>query len=318
MATIAARPYAAAHDPAAIVALINACAAVDGSDHITPNELRNMFDDPWLDVANDVRLWHAADGALIAYAHIFLPETPHAIDGRLDLYVHPAARNLGLERVIIAWAEDRLRAYGAVQQRPAALRTHTNKDHTRLMALYEQHGFALERYYLEMARSLDQVPDPQFPAGFTLRQVDGERDAEAWVALKNTTWRDHFNYRAWSVERFKSWLADPDERPELNLVALAPDGTFAAFCWSIIRHEENVQTGRKQGSVDLLGTHPAYRKLGLGRAMLLAGLQRLKVAGMDTARLDVDAASPTGATRLYAAAGFAPTRAFVGYTKHIT
>src|SRR3712207_8299806 len=48
----------------------------------------------------------------------------------------------------------------------------------------------------------------------------------------------------------------------------------------------------------------SYRKIGLGRALLLAGLHRLKADGMETAALGVDAENPTGALGLYESTGF--------------
>jgi ribosomal protein S18 acetylase RimI-like enzyme len=65
-----------------------------------------------------------------------------------------------------------------------------------------------------------------------------------------------------------------------------------------------VRAGQKDGEIGLLGTRRGFRKLGLGRAMLLAGMLALRSAGASTARLGVDAANPSGATRLYESVGF--------------
>ena len=55
---------------------------------------------------------------------------------------------------------------------------------------------------------------------------------------------------------------------------------------------------RGQGLLDTLAVRRAYRRRGLGRALLLAGFRVLKKEGMESATLDVDAASLTDATRL--------------------
>ena len=47
---------------------------------------------------------------------------------------------------------------------------------------------------------------------------------------------------------------------------------------------------RHEGAIDILGTRRGHRKQGLGRALLLAGLHRLRAAGLDTATIAVDAA----------------------------
>lgn len=318
MTTLSARPFAGDADLELILTLCDACAAADDHDEgMTLNELRSLYDDTWLDPANHVRLWHDADGTMIGYAHMLLPEAETEVDGRLWYRVHPAARELALEDEIIEWAQAELRPLRLQRGVPARLRVSLDQRDNPNIELMEQRGFVVERYYFNMKRPLDNVPEPQFPSGFSVRQVDPEREAEEWVRLKNETWVDHFNYRPWNVERFKSWASDPDEKPELNIVAVAPDGALAAFCWAIIRAEENTQKERNEGVIDLVGTHPAYRRQGLGRAMLLETLHRLKAAGMDTAALDVDAASPTGATRLYEAAGFRVYSTFVGYVKDV-
>ncbi len=58
------------------------------------------------------------------------------------------------------------------------------------------------------------------------------------------------------------------------------------------------RSGRSEGWIELLGTRRGHRKIGLGRALVLAGLQRLKADGVETALLGVDGDNPTGATRL--------------------
>jgi ribosomal protein S18 acetylase RimI-like enzyme len=97
-------------------------------------------------------------------------------------------------------------------------------------------------------------------------------------------------------------MRDPEYRPDLDLVAVAPDGTLAGFCLCSIGREENARLGRDEGWVDTLGTHPAYRKLGLGRALLLTGLRRLRASGIAVAVLGTGQGNP--AVALYESAGF--------------
>ena len=68
----------------------------------------------------------------------------------------------------------------------------------------------------------------------------------------------------------------------------------------------------------MLGTRRGHRKIGLGRAMLLAGLHWLKAQGVDTAVLGVDAENPTGALRLYELVGFVVANTSYSYQKDLT
>ena len=72
---------------------------------------------------------------------------------------------------------------------------------------------------------------------------------------------------------------------ELDLLAIAPDGRFAATCMCSISQEENERTGRNEGYTDPVATHPDFQRRGLARALLLAGFLKLKQRGMDVAVL---------------------------------
>lgn len=98
---------------------------------------------------------------------------------------------------------------------------------------------------------------------------------------------------------------------------VAPDGTFAAFCDSQIHQENNDLSGRKYGLINPLGTLPSFRRMGLGRNILLSALQLLKVQGMETAMLYVDADNLSGATRLYESVGFQKINTQIAYTKEV-
>lgn len=71
------------------------------------------------------------------------------------------------------------------------------------------------------------------------------------------------------------------------------------------------------GWIVRLGTRRGFRRMGLGRAMLLAGMHRLKAVGMDTAKLGVDAENPLGAGRLYESVGFRKIYTQISYIKDV-
>ena len=74
--------------------------------------------------------------------------------------------------------------------------------------------------------------------------------------------------------------------PELDLVAVAPNGDLAAFCVCQIFPDDTPRAGgKKEGWTDPLGTHPAYQRRGLAKALILTGMQLLKDRGIDTALL---------------------------------
>src|SRR6185369_8946430 len=66
-----------------------------------------------------------------------------------------------------------------------------------------------------------------------------------------------------------------------DLIAVAPDGTFAALCVCGLDREEDPP----HGHTDPVGTRPVFQRRGLARALLLEGLQRLSHYQIETAHL---------------------------------
>jgi mycothiol synthase len=313
--TLTMRPYAGEVDLQPIADMLNECEALDTLDEGTSvGDLRLEFADPEVDPARDLRLWEDAGGRLIGFGQLSLHAESDEPDGYLWFKVHPSARGEDLEAQILAWGAERIREVERERgMRIELVASARALDHAR-QELLAQHGFSVLRYFLRLARPLDEpIPEPQFPAGFTL--MAGDHDPAAWAAMHNESFIDHWRYHPWTVEGYNHAVSDPDYRPALNLIATAPDGTFAGFCWCEIHEEENARTGHNEGWIHLLGTRRGFRRIGLGRAMLLAGLHCLKAAGVEQAKLGVDADSPTGATRLYASVGFEEVFRTIVYRK---
>jgi mycothiol synthase len=134
------------------------------------------------------------------------------------------------------------------------------------------------------------------PAGFVIRSLAGEGEVEAYVRLH----RAAFGTENMTVEWRARTLRRPEYLPELDLVAVAPDGRLAAFCVAWLNsHSE----GKSSGQIEPLGVHKDFRGLGLGRAILGEALRRLHRCGADTVYVETDL-QRTEALSLYKAVGF--------------
>jgi mycothiol synthase len=317
--SLRSRAYAGETDVPTISALILAADAVDRLDQgLSPDELRMHLTEPGVDAARDVRLWMADDGALVAFAHLLLRPDDEIIDGYLRFDWHPDWRTDALADAILAWATARLREVAADRGKAARLRSWMREEDTNRRRQLERHGLTIVRHFPTLERPLTEPIDaPELPEGFSIRPLAGPDEVAAWVEMHNESFVDHYNFHPESPEVIHHWLDDPIYRPELNLVAVAPDGRLVGFCWCAIFAEENARTGRNEGWIELLGTRRGYRRMGLGRALVLSGLLVLRQAGLDAARLGVDADSPTGATRLYAATGFRHIHTYLTYVKEL-
>ena len=95
--------------------------------------------------------------------------------------------------------------------------------------------------------------------------------------------------------------------PELDIVAAAPEGTFAS-CLTAWADE---RTGT--GNFEPVGTDPAYARRGIGREAISEAMRRLKAKGMHTALVGT-AAHNTGGLALYPSCGFELVANEIRYT----
>ena len=319
MLTQTYRPYAGESDLGEIVELINTCDEVDRTDSATSiAQLRRNLETPGRDNTRDIALWHNRENQLIGYGNLWIPQSGEEIAGSLEFCVRPGDRNGSIESEIIAWAQARLQEVARKRGIQVKLHSGCRDTQTERRAFLEGCGFTPVRYFFTMARSLSEpIPTPEFPAGFRLHQTQIQQDVQAYVEMFNQSFIDHWNHFDLTLKELEYFSRNPNYRPELDLVATAPDGTFAAFCYSQIDLEENQRYDRNVGWIEALGTRRGFRKQGLGRAMLLSGLQGLRDAGVETAKLGVDSQNPSGALRLYESVGFDRLETWMTYAKAV-
>jgi len=100
-------------------------------------------------------------------------------------------------------------------------------------------------------------------------------------------------------ERYQQLMQAPGYTIELDLVAVAPDGRFGAFAMGWI------DPVNKVGQFEPVGTAPDSRRMGLGRAVLLEGMRRMKVRGAESVMVIVEEAEQA-ARELYGSVGLKP------------
>lgn len=246
--------------------------------HTFPDECLRAVDLPYrlaswsLDDPRNASLWEDETGSLLGFAVIQLPWFS------VDTCAHPAACDAGIEELMLVWVTER--AQEIVDQTGQMLTLYIDAFEHNLdrLALLAAHGFVAEHpSTIRMACSLNRVlPAPMLPSGFTLRPIDGERELREYVALH----RAAFGAADMTIEWRKRTLQMPQYVPELDVVAVAPNGRLAAFCICWLGPKEG------EGYVEPLGVHPDFAGLGLGRAVLLEGLWRLQAHGATVALID--------------------------------
>ena len=188
-----------------------------------------------------------------------------------------------IEGQMIAWGETVARQLCKLRNEPIALEVHIRAGDQSRITLLESAGFELQLGgSVSLARRLSEpIPAPEIPPDFMIQPSAGEQEVEEWVRLHRQAWYTE----NMTVEIRRSMLHTPFYDPLLDLVAVASDGTLAAYCVCWINQEENELTGRKDGHTDPIATHPVYQRHGLAKALILTGLRLLKERGMETAQM---------------------------------
>jgi predicted N-acetyltransferase YhbS len=226
------------------------------------------------------QLWEG-DGCLVAYGWLFRPRT---LDWQLD------PRRPELLRDVLDWFE------AEAEEEP--LETSALADDRAAIEILRARGYAEVTgvpWFAHLLRDLDEIPQPEPPESYTLRSVHGERDLERRVDVHRRAWEPS----RFTLESYRNVRETWPYREDLDCVVEASDGSFAAYALAWYDDENRV------GELEPVATHPEYRRRGLGRAVNLFALHRLRDAGAERAvvlcRGDDEYPIPK---RLYESVGF--------------
>jgi mycothiol synthase len=261
-----------------------------GQAEQTPEELRQWLTAPTVNLEEDIRL--AFDGdRLVGYVDIDRVEgTP--VRWWSDVKVHPPEYVADLVPVLVDWVERRA-VRGIVRIWSAAVAT-------ALRDALESLGYRRTRSSFRMEIPLKGLAvQPRFPDGVMVRTLrEGEeRDVHA---VHQETFADSWEHTEEPFDEWEHWLVRTESfDPSLWFLAWAGDELAGiALC----RDRGGV------GWIGVLGVRRAWRRRGLGRALLLHTFQEFRDRGYERAGLGVDAESLTGANRLYESAGMKVVR----------
>ncbi len=204
------------------------------------------------------RLWFEND-RLIAFGWLLFERD-------LELHLHPKLGEADFDRLgleIVNWAKSVC---------PGVINSDCATENIRLMRFFEACGFEPEESKGFMfAKDLNEpIPDLELPLGFQTRHVL-EHEFEERVNVH----RDAFDPSKFTLERYARVRSMTGYKPEFDLVVSTPENEFASFCL--------IWLSGGVGYFEPVGTRAAFRRQGLGRAVILEGFRRLKALGAHTA-----------------------------------
>jgi mycothiol synthase len=225
---------------------------------------------------------------------------------RAEGFVHPDALGRGIGKLIATELEEHATRRGARRMQNGVLEVDS-----AARRLLESLGYGAVRVFREMRIELQAPPPaPAWPDGLRVVPFDPERDALELHAAHQEAFADHWDYTARTFESWsKSHLGSERFDPTLWCVVRAGDEIAAG----------TICTGDTYGGgfIHALFTRRPWRKQGVGAALLADSFRRFWERGEHSVGLGVDAASDTGAFRLYERAGMAPVLGWVMYEKEL-
>jgi mycothiol synthase len=289
-------------DLPAVIELVRGLWLDDGEDDDPTEFLTTLF--RMLDLDRDVWLVEDEEGRVVAGGAV-RARHPHRL--RSFGGVLPEHRGQGIGTELRDRIEERARelAEDAPEGEEVWLGADAGVKNKSAKEFFEARGYELIRHFWTMGIDLDgETPEPDWPEGIRLERAQ-HGEERAVHAASEEAFADHWEHHPTPFELWKEWHAKSDSYDPSNWL-LAKDGDEIAGI-SLLWIESNA------GWVGILGVRPRWRRRGLGRALLLESFRVIRENGKQSARLGVDAANPTGATRLYENAGMQVVNESVAY-----
>jgi mycothiol synthase len=164
-------------------------------------------------------------------------------------------------------------------------------------AVAETAGLKRGRDLYQMRRSL---PVTEHRSTVGTRSFRPGEDEDAWLEVNNRAFRGHPEQGSWTRQDLEEREAQPWFDPE-GFLLHEIDGTLAAFCWTKVQEDEH--DPGEVGEIYVIAVNPDFQGRGLGKELVLAGLEHLASLGLEKAMLYVDRDNEE-ARGLYRALGF--------------
>jgi mycothiol synthase len=259
--------------------------------------------DPW----QHVYLWDdSADPVHLLGWALFSPRW-----GSYDVYVQPELRGTAQAESMYSWAEGKLAGLRRADGKKDLYVMWVSQADQVLDEYFKRRGYHLTQDdVVYMSRALTApLPACTIPAGYKVRSTAGEADALARARAQYGAFESTRPFDIYA-DRFRCFMLSPVYDPELDVVAVAPDGQIGAFCivWP--------DPLNKVGLFEPVGTHPDFKRRGLGKAVMSEALHRLQERGMVEACVCTNA-NNTPAVKLYESVGFRTVDIHLTYKKDL-
>lgn len=296
------------NDVTAWAELTEHLAEVDGTEEIYSAEDRaEELAGEHIDPANDTwGIWHGEQ--MVGFGTIWVRQTPtreNILGVDLTGGIHAEHRRRGLGTELMHRMEARAHELAPIRHPGVRyfLTANGELEGSPARTFHASRGYQVARHFHFMGRDLSpgetasSIHPRELPAGVSVR-APRQDDADAVFAAHSVAFVDHWGSSPPSPSVWNERWQSRSKRMEASAIAVNDSGEVLAYslCGQWVDREIYV---------NLVGTTPDARGQGLASAVLAHTIAACSASGdYDVIELDVDSASPTGATRLYERLGF--------------
>ncbi len=249
-----------------------------------------------------------ADGRPVAFSDLMCEAGTRLVS---RVWIHPDWRAGDAGRLLV---ERRLEQTSSFAEQVLDIPVRSTQQYKTV--LLEGMGFRYVRTWWIMRVDLTQdLPLAKIPSGFCFRTAVSGQDDEMLTTLMNDVFSEHWGEGKHNLEEIRHDLALPWFDPHL-LVFAETRGQPVGYVWSWVDPQRRASTDKACAYIGDLGVTAAYRRRGLGRALLMRALADLKARGMSAAELEMDGLN-TNARRLYESVGFKQHVELLWYRKQV-
>jgi ribosomal protein S18 acetylase RimI-like enzyme len=264
-------------------------------------------------------LFTEIDDSPIAFSRVewWQEENPNDRIYSFMVKILPERRNQGIELTMIQWCESRLRqiAENHPQDSNRFFQTYSYEFKTNFNNHLESLNYRPARYFIDMIRPLESIPEAELPVGIEVRTIGEDEVCKVWDA-SNEAFQDHWGYSEPKDEQYLAYKESRNFQPELWQVAWDGDEVVGSVR-NFIDHEYNKKYNRKRGWTEFITTRREWRRQGIAKALIIYSMQMHKAMGLSDVGLRVDTLNLTGALKLYQDLGYKKEKTLIAYRKPI-
>lgn len=295
------RAFAGDVDVPRLVEVVTALAPLPHSTWHVGDVLWGLYQNTVFEPHKHIQLWER-HGNTLGFVW-FYPPSAFSWQLRAD-----AEERDAIAREMLDWAEQHRRDLAQGDEAALTLVTTALDGDAEQSALLERHGYQREENLIvHMRRTLDdEIPGSTLPPSVVVRPLNGAGEYAERVAIHREVW----DPSKVTIESYARLRTVPGYTPDLDLAAVMADGTFASYCICWLDQVNGI------GEFEPVGTRAAFRRQGLGQAVMYEGLRRLKAHGMTVAHV-LTYGSNDAAIGLYESVGFQIRKREYDYSKRL-